>query len=139
VTPPKPLSNVGEHDQTARLEELESCMRVRMTLEEQYENWKKTSFLEKPMMRKEFEKYTEMSVEDMVCTLTKLEDSLQNQEEQITGFIEPLRRLGTYWRKAGSDLNVGSGHNRLNGAELLANMIVIDAQRMLFDNIATRC
>ena len=110
-----------------------------MTLEEQYENWKKISFLEKPMMRKEFARYTEMSVEDMVCTLAKLEDSLQSQEEQITGFIEPLRKLAIYWRKAGSDLNVGSDHDRQNGAELLANMIVSDAQKILFNNIETRC
>jgi hypothetical protein len=109
-------------------------MRVRMTLEEQYENWKKCSFLEKPMMRKDFAKYTEMSVEDMVSTLTKLEDSLQN-EEQITGFIEPLRKLGTYWRRAAGDVKAASDHNHLNGAELLVNMIVSDAQKMLFDNI----
>jgi hypothetical protein len=134
----KPLNDVGEYDQAARQERLESCKKVRLTLEEQYENWKKTSFLEKSMMRKDFAKYTEMSVEDMVNTLTKLEDSLQNQE-QITGFIEPLRKLGTYWRKAGSDLNLGSGNGRPNGAELLANSIVSDAQRMLFDNIATGC
>jgi hypothetical protein len=138
VNTQEPLNGVGEYDQTARQEELESCMRVRMTLEEQYENWKKCSFLEKPMMRKDFAKYTEMSVEDMVSTLTKLEDSLQSQE-QITGFIEPLRKLGSYWRRAGGDVNVGRGYGRLNGAESLANMIVSDAQKMLFDNIATRC
>jgi hypothetical protein len=130
----EPLNGVGECDQIARQEKLESCMRVRMTLEEQYENWKKCSFLEKPMMRKDFAKYTEMSVEDMVSTLAKLEDSLQN-EAQITGFIEPLRKLGAYWRRAGGDVHAASDHNHLNGAELLANMIVSDAQKMLFDNI----
>ena len=109
-----------------------------MTLEEQYENWKKRSFLERPMMRQEFVKYTEMSVEDMVCTISKLEDSLRH-EEQVTGFIEPLRKLGVYWRKAGGDVNVGNDHDHPNGAELLANMIAGDAQRILFENIATRC
>lgn len=130
----KPLNGAGQYDQTPQNEKLESCKKVRKTLQEQYENWKKTSFLEKPMMRKDFAKYTEMSIEEMANTLTKLEDSLQNQA-QITGFIQPLRKLGAYWRKTGDVARVDNGHGRLNGAESLANMIVNDAQRTLFDNI----
>jgi hypothetical protein len=94
------------------------------------------------MMRKDFARYTDMSIDDMVSTLKKLEDSLLNRRP-IMEFLEPLRKLAAYQRKAqdnskqGAQL-VGNGHSRLTEAELLVNVIVNDAQRMLLDTITAR-
>jgi hypothetical protein len=93
-----PLDHSNESDQTAQLEKIRLRQSVRTSLEEQYENWKKSSFLERPMMRKEFTTYTGITVEEMVSTLMKLEDSLQGQEP-VAGFVEPLRKLAAYRRE----------------------------------------
>ena len=132
----------NESDQTAHLEKIRLCQSVRTSLEEQYENWKKNSFLERPMMRKEFTTYTGTTVEEMVSTLMKLEDNLQGQEP-VAGFVEPLRKLATYQKRAQDNSRqtarfTGNGHSRLNDTELLATMIADDVQRMLLDSIACK-
>ena len=128
------LESVTEtHDSAATDEKIRLCRTVLSTLERQYSEWKKSSFLDRPMMPREFTKLTEMSIEDMISTLTKLEDTLQKQE-QVTGFIEPLRKLGGYWRRTSGD-TLGNGHTRPNGAESLADMIANEAQKTLFDDM----
>jgi len=94
------------------------------------------------MMRKDFARYTDMSIDDMVSTLKNLEDSLLNRRP-VMEFLEPLRKLAAYQKKTqdqskhGAQL-VGNGHSRLTEAELLVNVIVNDAQRMLLDTITAR-
>jgi hypothetical protein len=136
------LHHFDEFPQTAQQENVRLCRSVRRTLEDQYENWKKSSFLEKSMMRKDFARYTDMSIEDMVSTLKKLEYSLLNQAP-IMEFLEPLRKLAAYQRKAQNDSKqtaqlATKGHSRLTEAELLVNVIVNDTQRMLLDRITAR-
>ena len=130
------LHHVDESHQPSQNVRL--CRSVRTSLEEQYENWKTSSFMERSMMRKDFVKYTDMSIDDMVSTLKKLEVSLQNHAP-IMEFLEPLRKLATYQRKVQNDSKQATiGHRRLTEAEMLVNMIVNEAQRMLLDRITTR-
>ena len=94
--------------------------------------------MERSMMRKDFAKYTDMSIDDMVSTLKKLEVSLQKRAP-IMEFLEPLRKLAAYQRKVQSDSKQATiGHRRLTDAEMLVNMIVNEAQRMLLDRITAR-
>ena len=136
------MLHIDQSSQTALRENVRLCRSVRKTLEEQYEDWKKSSFLEKSMMRKDFARYTDMSIDDMVSTLKNLEDSLLNRRP-VMEFLEPLRKLAAYQKKTqdqskhGAQL-VGNGHSRLTEAELLVNVIVNDAQRMLLDTITAR-
>jgi hypothetical protein len=130
------LHHTDESHQTAQ--NIILCRSVRTALEEQYENWKTSSFMERSMMRKDFAKYTDMSIDDMVSTLKKLEVSLQKRAP-IMEFLEPLRKLAAYQRKVQSDSKQATiGHRRLTDAEMLVNMIVNEAQRMLLDRITAR-
>jgi hypothetical protein len=118
-------------------EKLRLCRSLLSTLEQQYNDWKKSSFLNKPMMRQEFTKLTEMSIEDMIGTLEKLEESLRNQAP-VTEFVEPLRKLASFYRRQASG-NVNGplssssniSHTRPSDPEILASMIVNDAQKAL--------
>ena len=121
-------------------EKLRLCRSVLSTLEQQYSDWKRGSFLNKPMMRQEFTRLTEMSIEDMIGTLAKLEESLKNQAP-VTGFVEPLRKLASFYRRSSnvngplsSSTNVT--HSRLSDPEQLASMIVNDAQKTLLSGLS---
>ena len=121
-------------------EKLRLCHSVLSTLEQQYSDWKRGSFLNKPMMRQEFTRLTEMSIEDMIGTLAKLEESLKNQAP-VTGFVEPLRKLASFYRRSinvngplSSSTNVT--HSRLSDPEQLASMIVNDAQKTLLSGLS---
>jgi len=121
-------------------EKLRLCRSVLSTLEQQYSDWKRGSFLNKPMMRQEFTRLTEMSIEDMIGTLAKLEESLKNQAP-VTGFVEPLRKLASFYRRSSnvngplsSSTNVT--HSRLSDPEILASMIVNDAQKTLLSGLS---
>ena len=121
-------------------EKLRLCHSVLSTLEQQYSDWKRGSFLNKPMMRQEFTRLTEMSIEDMIGILAKLEESLRNQAP-VTGFVEPLRKLASFYRRSSnvngplsSSTNVT--HSRLSDPVILASMIVNDAQKTLLSGLS---
>jgi hypothetical protein len=120
-------------------EKLRVCRGLLSTLEQQYSDWKRISFLNRPMMRQEFAKLTEMSVEDMISTLSKLEESLKNQAP-VTEFVEPLRKLARFNRNSGngspsSPVSGSNNHIRLTDPEILASMIVSDAEKGFLDQL----
>jgi hypothetical protein len=135
LTRPTNVANVSMED-----EKLKLCRSLLSTLEQQYSEWKRSSFLDKPMMRQEFAKLTEMSIEDMISTLAKLEEGLRNQTP-VTGFVEPLRKLASFYRRSSNvngplsqPSNISNG--RLSDPEILASMIVNDAQKTLLNGLA---
>jgi hypothetical protein len=135
----KPVGDGPGTEQSSEDEKMKLCRGLLSTLEQQYSDWKRISFLDRPMMRQEFAKLTEMSVEDMISTLTKLEESLKNQAP-VTEFVEPLRKLVRFYKNSCNGDRTWSSsssinHSRPSDPEILASMIVNDAEKALLDRL----
>jgi hypothetical protein len=120
-------------------EKVRLCHILLSTFKQQYSDWKRISFLDRPMMRQEFTKLTEMSIEDMIDTLTKLEESLTNQAP-VTEFVEPLRKLARFYRSSSNGDKTPSSsfsisRSRPSDPEILASMIADDAEKTLLDRL----
>lgn len=73
---------------------LELCLRVRTTLQEQSDEWKRRSLFERQWMLRDFKKTAGMSVDEWLDALQKLTNNLQSTDE-ITRL--PLSKLAEYY------------------------------------------
>jgi NAD(P)-dependent dehydrogenase (short-subunit alcohol dehydrogenase family) len=80
------------------LQALEACRRVRTTLVEQSQGWKERSIFERQWMIRTFKKQAQLSVEQWIERLTRLEESLQaNDPLQVSDRDLPLPALAGYY------------------------------------------
>ncbi len=77
-----------------REQAVSQCKRVRLTLKEQSNGWKKRSVFERQWVIRDFRKTAGMPVEEWLNTLERLEDELQHGGEVSD---VPLEKLGNYY------------------------------------------
>ena len=81
--------NAGHRNEAAAL-----CERVRLTLKEQSDDWKRRSIFERQWVIRDFRKTAGMSVEEWLDALARLETALQGGGEIV---MPPLDRLAGYY------------------------------------------
>jgi len=119
-------SNVMIYRESRREEETRLCKMVMATLEKELRNWDAKDFLERSTLRKNFTRYTDMQIEEMIGRLKKLEDAIQKQSS-TSEFVETLRKLTTYQHTC----------YLYSETELLVSMMVEDLNRMLQECFST--
>ena len=76
----------------------QSCVRVRMTLKEQSEEWRKRSLFERQWVIRDFKKTAGMSAEEWLDALNRLGKALQGDGDIVT---PPLEKLAAYYAHQG--------------------------------------
>ena len=107
-------------------EEARLCKMVMTTLEKELENWETKDFIERSTLKKNFSRYTDMTIEEMIGRLNKLEDAIQKQSS-TSEFVEPLRKLAAYQHTC----------FLYTETELLTSMMVEDLNKKLQDCFTT--
>jgi len=119
-------SNMMIYRESRREEEARLCKMVMATLEKEFADWETKDFIVRSTLRKNFIRYTDMPIEEMIGRLKKLEDAIQKQSS-TSEFVETLRKLATYQHTC----------YLYSETELLVNMMVEDLNKMLQECFST--
>ena len=113
-------SNTLPGTESRQEEEARLCRMIMATLERELETWESKDFLERTTLKKDFSKYTDMTLEEMITKSRKLEEAIRRQSS-TSEFVEPLRKLAAYQRTFYLYTETG----------LLINMMVEDLNKKL--------